>query len=154
LILSMLLFASILNAQTPTNYSGKWTFDKSQSKPGEGGSFLMSEGILDITQDANSVTLISTTKQKGSDDIIHTDKYTLDGKESIEKGDPFTTKKMAKWSDDKKILTITTIMTYNSVDYRTDDTYSLTDNGKTLTVTSASKNPTGERKIISVYLKK
>lgn len=154
LILSMLLFASILNAQTPTDFSGKWALDKSKSNPGEGGSFLEGEETLDIAQNANSITLNRTTKRTGSEDITGSDKYTLDGKESIKKDEVFTTKTMAKWSDNKRILTITTIMTADSVDYRTDDAYSLTDNGKTLVITCTSKNPTGERKTIAVYLKK
>lgn len=153
-ILSILLFTSILNAQTPPDLSGKWAFDKSKSNPGEGGSFLEGEEILDITQTANSITLNRTTKRAGSDDIISSDKYTLDGKESVKKDESCTTKTIAKWSDEKQILRITTIMTFDGVDYRTDDAYSLTDNGKTLTINSTSKNPTGGRKTISVYLKK
>lgn len=154
LILSMLLFTSISIAQTPASFSGKWVFDKSKSNPGEGGYFMQSEEILDITQDANTITLNKTIKRTGSDDITDSGKFNLDGKGSINNNDSQTTKTIAKWSDDKQILTITTIMTFNSVDYRTDDAYSLTDNGKTLTIQSTSKNPTGERKMILVYLKK
>ena len=158
LILTMFLFASISVAQTPTNFSGKWAFDKSKSNPGEGGSFLDVDEILVITQDSASISLEKTLKRKDSEDIISTDKYNLNGKETIEKSDMGTTKKVTKWSDNKQILTITTIMAFISSvttnEYRVDDSYKLTDNGKTLIIQSISKNPTGERTIIQVYNKK
>ena len=154
LLLAVLLSTPFLHAQTPTDFSGKWAFDKSQSDPGKGGSFLEGDEILQITQTANSITLDRTTKRPGSEDITGSDQYTLDGKESVKKDDFSTTKTMAKWSDDKQVLTITTIMTVKSDDYRTDDSYSLTDQGKTLTIKSISKNPTGGRTTVVVYSKK
>jgi hypothetical protein len=153
----LLLFTSITNTQIPTNFSGTWAFDKSKSNPGEGGSFLDGDEILVITQNSTSISLEKTLIRQGSDDIKSTDTYNLGGTETIEKSDMGITKKSAKWSEDKQILTITTIMTFSSNittnEYRVDDSYKLSDNGKTLTNQSISKNPIGERTIIQVYTK-
>ena len=154
LVLLLLSFAPSLNAQTSADFSGKWAFDQSKSDPGKGGSFLEGDVTLQITQTANSITIDRTTKRPESEDITASDQYTLDGKESVKKDDMGTTKTRAQWSEDKQVLTITTIMTVGAADYRTDDSYSLTDQGKTLTVKSFSKNPTGERTTVSIHAKK
>jgi ankyrin repeat protein len=159
LIILILLTSSTLRAQTPTNFSGKWALDKTKSKLDQASSFMEGDEILEITQNSASITFVKTLIQKGSDDFISTETYMLDGKETIVKDDMGTTKKTVKWSDDKKILTITTIMTIisNSVskDFLVADSYKLSDNGLTLTIQSYSKNlATGERTDNFVYNKK
>jgi len=158
MILPMFLFATVLIAQTPTNFSGKWAFNKTKSNLGEGASFLDGDEILVINQDAALMITEHTLIRKGSDNFVSTDTCRLDGKETIEKSDMGTTKKTAKWSTDKKILTISTIMTFDpdvsTAEYRVDESYKLSDDRKTLTIESFSKNPTGERKTILIYNKK
>lgn len=154
-ILSILLFASALRAQTATDFSGKWAFDKSKSNAGEGAYFPKeNEVTLDITQDANNITINKTIKQKGVVVITVSNKYTLDGKESVTGDSSQPIKTVAKWSSDKKNLTITTSMTIDSVEYRTDDTYSLSNGDKILTIQSIYKDPKAGREQILVYLKK
>lgn len=65
-----------------------------------------------------------------------------------------TTKKIAKWSEDKKILTLTTIMRIDSSDYRGDLSYKLSDDGLTMTIQSEFKNPNGPSTVIEVFNKK
>ncbi|MEI7505095.1 MAG: hypothetical protein WCJ61_17610, partial [Paludibacter sp.] len=141
-------------AQTPTNYSGKWGFDISKSDPGKGGSFLYRDIVDNIIQNPTTISIEEIIRRPGNEDILDIQKFNLDGKETIEKNDMGTTKKIAKWSDDKKILTLTTIMTVDSKDYRIDVSYKLSDNGITMTVLTEIKNPNGERTVIQVFYKK
>jgi hypothetical protein len=159
LIFFFLFTATTLSAQTPVDFSGKWAFDKSKSNPGEGGAFMEGNEILEITQSSSSITFSRTWIRKGREDVKTTEKYSFDGKEKIIKEDFVTTKKTAKWSDDKKTFTITVIMTTVSggvsKDYLLADTYKLSDNDQTLTIESFSRNAsTGERIINMVYNKK
>jgi hypothetical protein len=150
----MFLSSSFLYAQTPANFSGKWAFDISKSDPGEGGSFLSSDIIHVITQNPASISIEETIIRQGSDNVISTETFNLNGKETIEKGDFGITKRIAKWSQDKKILTLTTIMTVDSKDYRGDASYKLSADGRTLTVQNEFVNPTGKSTVIQVFNKK
>jgi hypothetical protein len=123
LVFAMMLFSSFSFAQTPTNFNGKWIFDKSKSDPGKGGSFLYNDIIHKIIRNPTSISIEEIIKRPGSEDVSNTEKFNLDGKETIEKSDIGTTKRIANWSEDKKILTLTTIMIVDSKDYRCDALY-------------------------------
>ncbi|MGD0342864.1 MAG: hypothetical protein ABSA76_14270 [Bacteroidales bacterium] len=153
-----LLSSATLKAQAPVNFSGKWAYDKSKSNTDKGSLFTEGDEILVITQDATSISVERTLIRPGSDNLTSTDKFNLEGKEIIEKSDTETTKRTAKWSADKNVLTLTTIITFDpsvsTVEYRTDDNYKLTDNGKLLTLESISKSPSGEGKTVQFWNKK
>jgi hypothetical protein len=147
--LAILLSSAVLGAQAPANLSGKWAFDKSKSNLG-GSEYLVL--TLKITQTATMLTIDST--QQGSGDFILTDKFNLTGKETSTKIEDYAIKKVAaKWSVDKKSLTITTIMTLAKTgeEYRTDDTYQVAEDGKTLTLTNVFKNPKAKGVAVVVF---
>jgi hypothetical protein len=154
LAFAMMLFSSFSIAQTPTNYNGKWAFDRSKSDPGKGSSFMYNDLIRNIIQNPASISIEEIVKSPGGEAVSDTQKFSLDGKETIEKTDMGTTKKIAKWSEDKKVLTLTTIMLIDSSDYRGDSTYKLSGDGLTLTIKSEFKNPNGESTAIEVFNKK
>ena len=160
-LLLMLLISSIsLKAQTPTNFSGKWQYEKAKSIVDKLEPDFDGVIILEITQNAASISFAEIYKRQGAADWkTSADTYTLDGKEKVTKSDIGTSKKTAKWSSDKKVLTITNIdtQTLNGVlqDFIVTDTYSLSTDGKTLTIERYNKNPvTGETKAKKVYSKK
>ena len=154
LVFAMILFSSVLIAQNPANFSGKWAFDRSKSDPGKGSSFMYGDLIRNIIQNPASISIEAIVKSPGGEDVSDTQKFNLDGKETIEKTDMGTTKKIAKWSEDKKILTLTTIMLIDSKDYRGDSTYKLSGDGLKLTIQTEFKNPNGESTVIEVFSKK
>jgi len=149
-VLSILLASAALGAQVPANFSGTWAFDQSKSNLGGSQYFI---AVLKITQTATMLTIESTAKRQGSDDFISTDKFTLDGKEITTKESYATRRIAAKWSEDKKSLTITTIMTLMDTkeEYRTDDTYHVAEDGKTLTLTNVFKNPKAKGTAVVVF---
>ena len=154
LIIGILLSSTLLSAQNPRNFSGVWAFDVSKSNAGEGGSFPYSNIVYTIKQNPVSISIETTTFREGSENIVRTEVFNLDGKEQTEKNDYSSTKKLATWSQDKNILTLTTIMTVDSKDYRDDAVYKISDNGRTLTVRNLFKNPTGKSTVIQVFNKR
>lgn len=152
--LSIILLSTTLFAQTETNFSGVWAFDISKSNAGEGGSFLYSNIIHTIKHNTASISIEETIIRPGSDNVVSTEVFNLNGKEQIEKKDYGTTRKLVNWSQNNKILTLISIITSDSKDYRGDATYTLSDNGRILTVKTLYKNPDGESTVIQVFNKK
>jgi hypothetical protein len=160
LILSMVLFTSILHGQSPTNFSGNWEYDRTASSPDLTKSKYDGTVILHITQNSSIISFRETWKKSGEADFnTSADTYYLDGKERVKKDAIGTRKNSARWSKDKKVLTITNLDTQKikgvPQDFLVTDSYHLSDDGKILTIEQYSKNPvTGETKPKIVYNKK
>ena len=160
LILLFLLTALIPKAQTPTNFSGKWEYDKAQSSSGTVESNYDGSVIRQITQNPTKITYGDIYIRPGSTEWkTSTVTYDLNGKEKITKHDVGTNKCIAKWSADKKVITITNTDTQSLKgvlqDFLVVDSFKLSENGKTLTIERYSKNSvTGETKAKIVYHKK
>jgi hypothetical protein len=159
LVLMFLLSSNALKAQTLTNFSGTWEFDKTQSSPGTIESKYDGSVTRQITQNSSKLTYCDIYVQKGSDDWKTADEvFNLDGKEQIKKDGANSRRKSAQWSQDKKILTLTYKETYTeegvSKELLNAESYKLSDDGKTLTIETYSKNQvTGETRTKGVYRK-
>jgi hypothetical protein len=160
LLLLVLLSSAALRAQTPTNYSGRWEFDKTKSSPGTVHANYPGTVTRQITQNASVLTYRDVYVQSGSKDWKTADEsFKLDGKEQIKKDGTTMRKKSSQWSQDKKILTLTYAEIYVDKGVTKEllvaESYKLSDDGKTLTIDTFSKNQvTGETKTNSVYSKK
>jgi len=157
LFLFILFFFTLnpLFSQNRTNFTGKWAFDLSKSDLGEGAKYWSGEEILDIIQDAVSIKIIRTSIIPGTEKISNTDVYKFDDKELILKEAFGITKKNIGWSEDGKILIINTLTSTSNREYLTIDSYSLSQDRKTLTIKNFSKNSaTGESTLKMVYNKK
>jgi hypothetical protein len=160
LVLVFLLSSVALKDQSQTNLSGKWEFDKTESSPGTVHSKYDGTVTRKITQNSSTITYCDIYTRKGSNDWKTADElFRLDGKEQIKKDGANSRKKSAKWSQDKKVLTLTYRETYTeegiSKELLVAESYKLSDDGKTLTIETYSKNQvTGETKTKSVYQKK
>jgi hypothetical protein len=160
ILLFLLLSALNLQAQTPTVYSGKWEFDKARSDKDETGDYSF-EGtiILDIKQDASTISFANTFKRPGKEDfVIPPDSFFLDGRVTTDNEGTGPAKKFVKWSADKKILTTSYVMTDKidgvAQDFTTANSYKLSDDGKTLNVSELNKSKlNGEKTIKKVYKK-
>ena len=155
------IFSSlILKAQTPTNFSGKWEFNKTNSSPDFVESKYDGTVTRHIIQNSSVIKYNSTYIYPGRQDFSTAyESYTLDGKEKHEKYSMGTIKKSAKWTPDKKILIITYFNTQTlkgvSRDLLVVDSLKLSENKLTLTIVEYSKNPvTGETTAQKVYNKK
>ena len=152
---SLSLLSGSLIAQP--NFSGSWTFNESKSTLGEGP--MMSATSMTVSQQENliSVDLVQPSFEGG--EIKRSEKYTLDGKESVNEGMMGSSvKTITSWSEDKKELrfakTIAFEMDGQKMEMKLDDVWSISDDGKTLTVKSSMKSEWGEMNTALVYDKK
>lgn len=148
------LISSVASGQA--NFTGSWAINESKSNLGE---FRMFSPVIAITQDATTFTIEKTYKGRDGQERKTTEKYTLDGKESINKVFGNTDKKSsATWSEDKQSLKVSSSMVfeYNGEknEMKAVEVYKLSDEGKTLSIDNQSTSSMGEFKTLLVYEKK
>lgn len=152
-----ILFTTACFAQSAANFSGTWALNESKSNMGDGG-FRMSSPSITIVQDATTFTLERSFTGQDGTERKNSEKYTLDGKESVNPVFNTTKKSTAVWSADKQVLTVKSSMVFDmngeQNEIKTVDVYKLADGGKTLSVDSQSTSSMGERKTLLVYDKK
>lgn len=152
-ILSLtILFSFSMFAETQKNFSGKWSFNQVKSKAAEGTSFSGSEVTLDILHENNSIIITKTIKNPGGMVNTTSEKYSLDGKESVTSEKSVITKMTGNWLSDKIILIKTVLL--GSTTFTSEGVYSLSDNGKVLTIQSTETMNSKKSIILLVYDKK
>jgi hypothetical protein len=155
-----------MNGQgSKVNFSGSWVLNAEKSNSGQEAGQGQGQGQRmggfggDFTAKHESNLLTVERTREGRDGTSRTtvNKYTLDGKESINSTGRGESKSVATWSADGKKLTIKTSRTMDmNGESRTmvsTEEWSLTD-AKTLTVITTMATPNGERKATAVYNKK
>jgi dipeptidyl aminopeptidase/acylaminoacyl peptidase len=159
-VILALTIPALSNAQTgKTNFSGKWTVnnDKSKLPEGPGGSMRMGGGEMVVTQSGNNLTVERTRTGRNGQEMTTTDKYSLDGKETVNTTQRGESKSVAKWSDDGKSITITTNMTFNmngqSREIKSTEVWTLV-NSSTLSIKSTRNGRNGDITMTLVYDKK
>jgi hypothetical protein len=159
-ILLFLLYSTNLMSQSQINFSGKWTYDKTKSTTDTNNSNYPGTISREITQTASTLTYRDIYITSGSNPFTSSDiVLKLDGKEEIDKSDPdVTLTKSLKWLQGNKSFTITFKTKYRidgvSKEVLINDTYTISDDGKTLTITEFHKAELGETKTTDVYHKK
>ncbi|HVN57261.1 MAG TPA: hypothetical protein VMT63_03090 [Bacteroidales bacterium] len=153
---------ALINAQPgKTNFTGSWAFNQSKSdmgQPGGGpGGGRMGGGNMTVKQEANLLTVERTRQGQDGQTTTITEKYTLDGKESVNTNTRGESKSIVTWSSDGKSITISTTRTVNfngeTREMKSTAVWSLTD-ANTLTVTTSMSTPNGDRTTKMVYDKK
>jgi len=148
ILLSALLVAMVFTASA-ADFSGNWKLNKSKSKLGE--QFSMAPSILIAAQSGNDLNLekhISFQDQE----MTTKEKYTLDGKESINPGFQDSQKKStAVWSGDKNSLTITSKIPMGDNDMTTVEVYKIVDGN--LVIDSKMSSSFGENNETMVFEK-
>ena len=148
ILLSALLVAMVFTASA-ADFSGNWKLNKSKSKLGE--QFSMAPSILIAAQSGNDLNLekhISFQDQE----MTTKEKYTLDGKESVNPGFQDSQKKStAVWSGDKNSLTITSKVPMGDNDMTTVEVYKIVDGN--LVIDSKMSSSFGENNETMVFEK-
>jgi len=155
LLASAILISSVSFGQGAANFSGSWAFNESKSNLGEGGGRMVSKTVV-IVQDATTFSIERVfTGQDGTERKM-AEKYTLDGKESVNPIFNTSKKSKAVWSADKKALTVSSVMVFEmngeSNEIKTVEAYKLT--GNEMIIDSQSTSSMGDRKSTLVYTKK
>lgn len=140
LVLFVMMLAGIA-ASAQTDFSGSWKLNTSKSNLNS--DFSMAPREIIIKQSGNDLNVEKHSSFQNQDFTI-SDKYTLDGKECINKGWRDTEKKStAVWGDDKKSLKITSRLPMQGGEEMTiNETYQL--NGSTLTLDSQASSSYGD----------
>ncbi len=172
LVFGMSVFAA--NAQKPADFSGKWNLDAAKSKLGERSN--IESQTLTVTQTAKDIKIETSTKRAapagggpggggqgggrgfGGGDMPAT--YTLDGKEVKSEmdgpgGNKIPVSMIGKFEGGKLVLTRT--MTFNGPNGPANttgkETWELSADGKTLTVTAERTSFRGTDTTTRVYTK-
>lgn len=150
LLVSLFSAVSAIYAQSPTDFSGTWTQDNVKSD-----DFYKSFNVTcTITQTLQSITIKQTFFDKSGKEITsHDFLFNLDGIEVSKEENEGINKESAQWSPDKKILTTKSTRTVGKDVYGSTASYSLSDNGRVLTVRTSDINPTGMT-VVQIFNKK
>lgn len=139
-----------------TNFSGQWELNKDKSDLGQFADFAPHTIKADQTDD--SITISRTAPSFNGGDNTTTETLTFDGKEceSTLFGDS-KKKDSLKWSDDGKSFTITykLLLDFNGQQNEVNGTeaWSLSDDGKTLTLQGNSTSSFGDMSTKAIYEK-
>ena len=156
LLSGIFILASSLTFAQKINFSGTWNFNESKSVlSGEGGPRGAAIKMT-INQDGNKMSIEKTNRGQGGNERTFTENYTLDGKECENPAFRDNVKKStARWSEDKKSLTISSKMVFErdgqQMEVNTTEIFTLSSDKKTLNVDYTSKSSRGERKNTFVY---
>ena len=135
------------------NFSGEWSFNESKSDMGEGRFPATSK--LTIKQEGNNLTIESLRTGRDGQERKSTQELTLDGKESESDTGRGTRKSTVTWSEDGKTLTIKSTITFDrdgeTMEMKSSEQWTLTGEGKILSIESSSSTPMGEREAALVY---
>jgi hypothetical protein len=139
------------------NFSGSWALNESNSTLGDGPRMSVSSMTVNQEEGLISIDLVRPSFEGGN--VSSSEKYTLDGKESVNKGMmDSSVKTITTWSDDKKELTFAKTILFDmngeTMEFKITDVWSSSDDGKTLTVKSAMTSQMGDSNQVLVYDKK
>ncbi len=157
---TMFSTASVSFAQKVVNFSGKWEYDKAKSSQGTQKSGYEGKLVRQISQTDSAISYCDIYVRTGDSEWKTVDEsFSLDGREQVLKDEISTRRKLAKWSEDGKSLTLTYAETYVEDGVSREllfvETYGLSDDVKTLTIETHFKNQvTGETTTKDVYYKK
>lgn len=163
MIIFLLVFIPFSNLKTfaagggKVNFSGSWALNQTTSKLSEGGGYGAAK-MLNISQEGNVLSVVRTQTNRDGEEMTVTLKYTLDGKECDNSNNRRTSKSVASWSKDGKVLTINTTSVSErngqKIETKSAETWELAANGKTITINQTVNSSRGERKSMLIYEKK
>ncbi len=147
ILLSAILFAAVI-VSAQTDFSGSWKLNSSKSQLGDQFSMAPKEIIID--QNDNDISVEKHSNFQGQDYTIN-DKYTLDGKESINDGWMDSKKKSTvTWSDDKKSLKVVSkIPMQDGGDMTINENYKM--DGDNMVIESSASSSYGDMTETMVY---
>lgn len=139
-VLATILLAA--NAQAAVNLTGVWKLNLSKSDYGP----VPQPEMMTRTINHNDPSLQISTFQKGAQGEVTTElKYTTDGKEVENRG----SKGSAKWDGDKLVIDSTRQMQGSDIKFH--EVWSLSEDGKTMTINNHIIAPQGEFDITLVF---
>ena len=155
LTLFFMMPAVIIAQAGNVNFSGTWAFNQSKSTTG-GGDQRMGGGAsptMTVTQTANTLSVTRAIMGRDGGSTSTTTNYSLDGKETVTSNQRGESKSVAVWSSDRRSLTITTTRSFNGMDMKTVEVWTI-DSSNALSIKSDATTPQGNRSTTLVYDKR
>jgi hypothetical protein len=134
-----MVLATSQAAQAKPNFSGEWKLNASKS---EFSPMPAPEKRTDKIVHADPKLTVTTTQTSQAGEGTFEQKYSTDGEETTNELRGAPVKSTAKW--DGEALMITTKAVFNGMDITLSDKWSLSEDGKVLTVGRHIKAPQGE----------
>jgi hypothetical protein len=140
----------------PTDFSGKWKLNESKSELGQFANFATR--VIEAQQNAEAISISRTAPSFDGNDVTTKEQLTFDGKEAESTFIADSKKKsVASWADDGKMLKITYSFKMEfggqSNEIKGTEAWTLSDDGKMLTVKGKSSSSFGDIETTSVYEK-
>jgi hypothetical protein len=160
---ALVLFAAVaVGAAAKPNFTGTWVLDATKSEGGGGGpqGGAMPTETMTVKQDGDKIA--AERKIKGQQgERVQNDAYTADGKEGEftqqMRGNEVKGKRTAKWSADGNVLEVNDKMSFDTpqgaMTTESNSKWTLSADGKTLTIEGTRTSPRGEQKFKRVYAK-
>jgi hypothetical protein len=155
LLVAPALLFSFTTHSYKTNFSGSWALNESKSEFGEFGSRFAARKIKADQKDA-AITISKTVATQDGSEVTNDETLTFDGK-TIESTGLFNSKRKSvmKWADDGQSFVINYTVAFERDGETTEVTgkeaWSLSADGKTLTVQVNSTSSFGEFASKAVY---
>jgi len=151
--LFVLLFTSAGLLAQP-NFSGTWSLNESKSNFGN-SEFRFAAVTMVISQAGNTLSVESTQPGFDGGEMKQSAKYDLNGQPTDNPGFmDMVRKSVVTWSADKSSMIVTTSMNFDGNEFKTTETWKLSDAGKVITINQVMPGPDGDMNISLVYDKK
>ncbi|HYM95373.1 MAG TPA: hypothetical protein VET23_14645 [Chitinophagaceae bacterium] len=156
LLAAPVFLLSFISKPGHVNFSGQWKLNEGKSDLGQFASFATRS--IKTEQNDDSISIDRTAPSMNGDDFTTHETLTFDGKESESKLFGESTKKASvKWADDGQSFTITykLLLDFNGQQNEVNgtETWSLSDDGKTLVLDNKSSSSFGDLATKSVFEK-
>ena len=138
-ILAMAAFAVVAVAQNKTNFSGTWKLNTSKS---DFGMIPGPDSRTDVIEHKDPSLKVSVTAEGAQGKQQYTVNYTTDGKEAVNSLPGREMKSTLSWQG--KSLVVDTKLKFQGNDVTVKSTWTLSDDGKTLTQNAHLTSPMGE----------
>ena len=155
LFLSVIMFSAVSTGAFAgnVNFSGDWKLNESKSNLGQ---FNRAAKSMKIQGNVESIAIQRVSTNRAGEAVTTDEKLTFDDKETESTVFGNSKKKSkAKWSDDGKKLTVKSVIVFDrngeKMEIKTTEVWTLSDDGKTLTIESTSESPQGSNTTKMVY---
>jgi len=156
--LSLVVVAAALFSfrTAPANFSGTWKLNEGKSELGQFGARGAASKIVVDQKADGTVAVTTTTTNFQGEEVTATDNLTAGKEVEGPGGFPGSKKKSTlKWAADEQSLTIANVVSgeFNgqSFEVKVDQAWSISADGKTLTVATSISSPQGDFSNKAVY---
>ena len=155
LLVAPVLVLALMLAGDKTNFSGTWSLNEGKSELGQRGRFAAR--TIKTEQKADAISVSKTSPGfNGGEDITVSETLSFDGKESETTVFGNSKRKSTlKWAGDGQSLTINSTTLFErdgqTSEFKSTETWTLTDGGKSLSIITVSSSSRGESTSKAIY---